>query len=70
MADQATALHPHRLKMDGSSDSICLNCLATVVAKHSAEHSSNEAHHICHPRSRAGAFLSCNSPCKSIRVNL
>ncbi|WP_158944762.1 hypothetical protein [Granulicella sp. S190] len=49
MAEQATAAHPHRPKMDGSSDLICLNCLATVVAKHDAGQSSGESLHICNP---------------------
>jgi len=51
MANPAAAAHPHRPKMDGSSDSICLNCLATVASKHEHEvgESSVEAHHICHP---------------------
>ncbi|MBB5317060.1 hypothetical protein HDF09_001729 [Edaphobacter lichenicola] len=51
MADQAAATPPHRPKMDGSSDSICLNCLATVVSKHEqeADKSNVESHHICAP---------------------
>jgi len=49
MAEQASAAHPHRLKMDGSSDSICLNCLATVAAKHETDQSDVELHHVCLP---------------------
>jgi hypothetical protein len=51
MADQAAATHPRRPKMDGSSDSICLNCLATVASKHEqdADKSGVELRHICHP---------------------
>ncbi|MBB5342325.1 hypothetical protein HDF10_000275 [Edaphobacter lichenicola] len=51
MANQAAATPPRRPKMDGSSDSICLNCLATVVAKHDheADKSNVESRHICHP---------------------
>jgi hypothetical protein len=49
MADQASATPPHRLKMDGSSDSICLNCLATVSAKQEADQSGVELPHICLP---------------------
>lgn len=49
MADQASATHPHRPKMDGSSDSICLNCLATVAAKQEADRSDAELRHVCSP---------------------
>jgi hypothetical protein len=49
MADQASALHPHRLKMDGSSDLICLNCLATVTSSDDADLADTKAHHICSP---------------------
>jgi hypothetical protein len=50
MADQAPAIHPHRPKMDGSSDSICLNCLATVASKQEqeADKSGVALRHICH----------------------
>jgi hypothetical protein len=30
MIDTAPALFPHRKKMDGSSNVLCLNCLATI----------------------------------------
>jgi hypothetical protein len=49
MAEQASEAHPHRLKMDGSSDSICLNCLATVAVKHEADHSDVSLRHVCLP---------------------
>jgi hypothetical protein len=49
MADQASATHPHRPKMDGSSDSICLNCLATVTAKHEADKPDVRLNHVCGP---------------------
>jgi hypothetical protein len=49
MADQATATHPHRPKMDGSSDSICLNCLATVAAKQAVDQSDVQLRHVCGP---------------------
>ncbi len=49
MAEQPSATHPHRLKMDGSSDSICLNCLATVAAKQEVDQSGVEMHHVCLP---------------------
>jgi hypothetical protein len=49
MAEQASATHPHRPKMDGSSDSICLNCLATVAAKHNADQPGVSLHHVCPP---------------------
>jgi hypothetical protein len=49
MANQASATPPHRLKMDGSSDSICLNCLATVSAKQEPDQSGVALPHICLP---------------------
>ena len=49
MAEQASALHPHRPKMDGSSDSICLNCLATVAVQHDADQLDISLHHVCLP---------------------
>jgi hypothetical protein len=49
MAEQASATPTHRLKMDGSSDSICLNCLATVSAKREADQSGVDLSHTCHP---------------------
>jgi hypothetical protein len=48
MADQASVLHPHRLKMDGSSDSICLNCLGTIAAQRD-DQPNVDAIHICPP---------------------
>jgi hypothetical protein len=59
MANQAAATHPHRPKMDGSSDSICLNCLATVVSKHEqeADKSGVELRHICNPHFSARRTL-------------
>lgn len=47
MAEQASTAHPRRPKMDGSSDSICLNCLATVAAKQEAGHPEVPSHHVC-----------------------
>jgi hypothetical protein len=49
MADQATATPPHRPKMDGSSDSICLNCLGTVAAKQEVDPSDVQLRHVCAP---------------------
>jgi hypothetical protein len=49
MADQLSAAHPHRLKMDGSSDSICLNCLATLTPNHNSDQKESIRIHICHP---------------------
>jgi len=50
MADQASITHPHRPKMDGSSDLICLNCLGTITTKpkHGADKSDINQNHICH----------------------
>jgi hypothetical protein len=49
MPEQASSVHPQRLKMDGSSDSICLNCLGTITAKDRANQADDELPHICHP---------------------
>ncbi|WP_158790881.1 hypothetical protein [Granulicella sp. L60] len=50
MTDKAAVLHPRRLKMDGSYDSICLNCLGTIeTSKDDAESSRFDAIHICPP---------------------
>jgi len=57
MAEKSSASHPHRMKMDGSSDLICLNCLATVVAQHEAD--QPELQHVCPPAfsQRRGTLL-------------
>jgi hypothetical protein len=49
MPEVASSVHPQRLKMDGSSDLICLNCLGTITAKERAEQTTAESRHICHP---------------------
>jgi hypothetical protein len=49
MIEQASSGHPQRLKMDGSSDSICLNCLGTITASDRANKMEADSHHICHP---------------------
>jgi hypothetical protein len=49
MPEVASSVHPQRLKMDGSSDLICLNCLGTITAKDRAEQTDADTHHICHP---------------------
>jgi hypothetical protein len=59
MIEQASSGHPQRLKMDGSSDSICLNCLGTITANDGASQTEADPHHICHPSfsaSRSSAF--------------
>jgi hypothetical protein len=54
MSELASSVHPQRLKMDGSSDSICLNCLGTITAKDRADQAVAGIHHICHPSFSAG----------------
>jgi hypothetical protein len=49
MPQLASSVHPQRLKMDGSSDLICLNCLATITAKDQVDYADADTHHICHP---------------------
>jgi hypothetical protein len=49
MIEQASSGHPQRLKMDGSSDLICLNCLATITANNTGNQTEADSHHICHP---------------------
>lgn len=49
MTEIASSVHPQRLKMDGSSDLICLNCLGTITAKDGADKDDADIRHICHP---------------------
>jgi hypothetical protein len=49
MSEQASSVHPQRLKMDGSSDLICLNCLGTITAKDKIDQTDAATPHICHP---------------------
>ena len=49
MPEIASSVHPQRLKMDGSSDLICLNCLGTITAKDVADQADADMRHICHP---------------------
>jgi hypothetical protein len=49
MSELASSVHPQRLKMDGSSDSICLNCLGTITAKDRADQADAGIQHVCHP---------------------
>lgn len=48
MTEQAS-IHPQRLKMDGSSDSICLNCLGTITEEERINQQNADLRHICHP---------------------
>jgi hypothetical protein len=48
MALHATPFFPHRRNTDGSYDSICLNCFATIAnAKSEVELTEYDNHHIC-----------------------
>jgi hypothetical protein len=51
MVDSVAVLYPRRKKMDGSSNALCLNCLATISME---LENTNEAagcapQHICSP---------------------
>ena len=50
MVDSAAVLYPHRKKMDGSSNVLCLNCLATIAMEQEATETTGYApHHVCSP---------------------
>jgi hypothetical protein len=50
MTDQLPVVYPYRHKMDGSFDSICLNCLGTLVAViQTAESADADMRHACDP---------------------
>ncbi len=48
MTDQIVIAYPHRPKMDGSLDSICLNCLGTLATV-TIKPDEPESRHVCHP---------------------
>jgi len=54
MPELASSVHPQRLKMDGSSDLICLNCLGTITAKDKTDQADADTNHICHPSFSSG----------------
>jgi hypothetical protein len=48
MADKQATFYPHRSNGDGSFDSICFTCFATVVyAKTEAELAEYDKNHVC-----------------------
>jgi hypothetical protein len=48
MADRLIAVYPHRRNNDGSYDSICLTCFATVAfGKSEAELMKLDKQHVC-----------------------
>jgi hypothetical protein len=48
MADQRNTNHPHRANYDGSFDSICLLCFATIAnSRIEAELTTPEMNHTC-----------------------
>jgi hypothetical protein len=50
MLDKLIVFYPHRHNRDGSFDSICLNCFATLAtAKTEAELLEFDKSHICQP---------------------
>jgi hypothetical protein len=62
MIEQASSGHPQRLKMDGSSDLICLNCLGTITASDKANQIEADSHHICHPSFSASRSSALERP--------
>jgi len=59
MTDQVAERFSHRLKADGSVDSICLGCLATIPAHKVEAVERGEENHTCQfaiPARRAGAL--------------
>jgi hypothetical protein len=62
MIEQASSGHPQRLKMDGSSDLICLNCLGTITANNEGSQTEADSHHICHPSFSASRSSALQRP--------
>ena len=49
MTNVRAEFYPHRRKLDGSFDSICLNCLATIFTSRSeTELEEHEKEHVCY----------------------
>jgi hypothetical protein len=52
MAKKATPSYSYRINKEGSYDSVCLRCFATIAtAKEVAELHTQGKEHICHPHS-------------------
>jgi hypothetical protein len=50
MTDKAAVAYPHRRKMDGSFDSICLNCLGTIARDEDVSDATDlDLSHSCSP---------------------
>jgi hypothetical protein len=50
MVDSIAVVYPHRKKMDGSSNVLCLNCLATIEMEQNAPETIGDTQdHICSP---------------------
>jgi hypothetical protein len=48
MTSLRPVFYPHRRKLDGSFDSICLNCLATIAtSSDETELENSEKEHVC-----------------------
>jgi hypothetical protein len=64
MIDRRPAFYPHRRKLDGSFDSICLNCLATVAnSADESELDEFDSLHVCDsPAGMAGRKVSAFRP--------
>jgi hypothetical protein len=51
MMNRVAVLYPHRKKMDGSANVLCLNCLATIAMEQEGEDTAAVyvPQHICTP---------------------
>ena len=62
MTDLRESFFPHRRKLDGSYDSICLNCLATIGSGTQEELVRRDREHVCESsvEMERGSFRSPN----------
>jgi hypothetical protein len=50
MADKLISFYPHRINRDGTYDSICLTCFATIAsARREEELKEPDRNHVCRP---------------------
>jgi hypothetical protein len=65
MADTLIAFYPHRKNHDGTYDSICLTCFATVAsARHEEELIGPDGKHICRPATLSQRAFDRRQPVK------
>ncbi len=63
MASKLTCRFPHRHNKDGSHDSICISCYATVASvRNEAELAQYEQDHVCNMAFLNYSFQSCPAP--------